>query len=124
MNKHDRFIKNRNDIRDRIKLELVKDDYSWEDLAVVLCDSYPNDMEELIYMINEQLELKAKRKLARIPHVMELIEQVWLKSPDLRFFQLMFNLQRTLGNKSGDLHYIEDEVLIKELTKMLGNDIL
>jgi len=55
----------------------------------------------------------------RIPIVLELIKEEWLKDPDLRFFQLVHNLQSQLGNKSGDLHYMEDIELIKELTPEL-----
>ena len=56
------------------------------------------------------------RQIKRIPVVIELIEDEWLKNPDLRFFQLVHNLQFELGNKSGDLHYLEDSELINELT--------
>lgn len=52
----------------------------------------------------------------RIRKVLKLIEQNWIKRPDQRFFQLVQNLQFELGNKSGDLHYLEDDELIKELT--------
>jgi len=57
------------------------------------------------------------RNKNRIPVVLELIEQEWERCPDLRFFQLMHNLQYRLGNKSGDLHYMEDDDIIKELNK-------
>ena len=57
------------------------------------------------------------RNPSRIPVVLELIEQEWQRSPDLRFFQLMHNLQYKFGNASGDLHYMEDEQLIKEINK-------
>lgn len=57
----------------------------------------------------------------RIPKVLELIEQAWQICPDLRFFQLMYNLQFQIGNKSGDLHYMEDEQIIEQLTEALGS---
>jgi hypothetical protein len=48
------FIERQKNRRERLRKELSNEDYSWKDLAVVLHELYPNDMDELIYMINEQ----------------------------------------------------------------------
>ena len=52
--------------RERLRKELSNEDYSWEDLAVVLHELYPNDMDELIYMINEQKNDKKNNKNTNI----------------------------------------------------------
>ena len=58
------------------------------------------------------------------PLIIELVEELWKKQPELRFFQLIHNLQYQLGNKSGDLHYMDDTDIIKQLTNRLGSDII
>lgn len=55
------------------------------------------------------------KDLERIPEVLKAIEAIWIKRPDLRFFQLVTNLQFKLGDKSGDLYYFEDRDLLDEL---------
>lgn len=49
----------------------------------------------------------------RIPLIIQKLEEIWKKHPDLRLGQLIDN---TLAN-SIYLFFIEDDVLIKELEK-------
>jgi len=56
----------------------------------------------------------------RIPKVLKLLEQEWLKNPDLRFFQfveaLKFKLPNEMEGVSRDFFYTEDDNLIDVLT--------
>lgn len=60
------FIERQRKRRERLSKELSNEDYSWEDLAVVLHELYPNDMDELIYMINDQINDKKNNKNTNI----------------------------------------------------------
>ena len=49
----------------------------------------------------------------RIDKILEEVKRVWEKFPDLRLGQLLLNIPI-----SGDIYYIEDEQLIRELKKL------
>lgn len=49
----------------------------------------------------------------RIDKILEEVKRVWEKYPDLRLGQLLLNIPI-----SGDIYYIEDEQLIRELKKL------
>ena len=55
------------------------------------------------------------RNPKRIPKILKELEKTWLKYPDLRLGQLIFNLDDALGNY--DLYNVEDKTLIKLLRK-------
>lgn len=50
------------------------------------------------------------RDINRIPLILEKIESLWLKNPDLRLGQLIEILKHKSG-ESTDLFYLEDECL-------------
>ena len=45
----------------------------------------------------------------RIQEILGLINDIWVKSPDLRFQQLMFALQRDYSAKNGGIGKVEQE---------------
>lgn len=51
------------------------------------------------------------RDSTRIPRTLELIEHYWLKSPDLRFGQLIENVKTFSG--CDDLFFVEDDQLLQ-----------
>ena len=60
------------------------------------------------------------RPIERIPKLLETLEKVWLKYPDLRFMQLINMIQSTEGS---DMFYVEDDELEKILKdKYLGDN--
>lgn len=58
------------------------------------------------------------RKVTRIPAILEQIEQIWEKYPDLRLGQLIVNVISDSNPTS--LYYIEDEDLISKLQDYYG----
>lgn len=46
----------------------------------------------------------------RISELLELIEKIWQKDPDLRFNQLIYNLQRGYSHENGDAGKVEERV--------------
>jgi len=58
------------------------------------------------------------RKITRIPVILEQIEQIWEKYPDLRLGQLIVNVISDSNPTS--LYYIEDEDLISKLQDYYG----
>lgn len=66
------------------------------------------------------------RNSNRIKVVNNLIEALWLKYPDMRYFQLMDSIKaehNVLNNKnpSTDMFYVEDDSFEETLYKILGN---
>lgn len=57
----------------------------------------------------------------RIPKVINTIQEIWSKYPDLRFVQLVEILKFSISNTTGkeDLYYMEDEELVEKLEKLL-----
>ena len=55
----------------------------------------------------------------RIDKVMEAIRTLWIKNPDLRFFQLIEMLPEKINGKSIDLFFMEDEEILKRLNAEL-----
>lgn len=60
----------------------------------------------------------------RIHRILELVEQLWLKDPDLRLLQLLiYVVGHSQHNDSPqDAFYVEDVVVEKELKRMLFLD--
>ena len=54
------------------------------------------------------------RDPARIPEVLRLLEQAWLKQPHLRLGQLLLN-HTPLASPCPELFYVEDDVLLRRL---------
>ena len=52
----------------------------------------------------------------RIKKLLESLEFVWSKVPDLRFLQLLDYIAK--GNIEDDVYYIEDETLQKNIDKL------
>ncbi|TDF35470.1 hypothetical protein EYS14_18805 [Alteromonadaceae bacterium M269] len=50
------------------------------------------------------------RNLDRIPETLGLIERIWEKDPDLRFNQLIYNLQRGYSQENKDIGKIEEVI--------------
>ena len=77
----------------------------------------------------------------RIQEVLELINDIWVKSPDLRFQQLMYTLQHGYSEKNGgvgkvektendgfssvgfDLFNVEDDTFTEYLKSVLANGL-
>ena len=61
------------------------------------------------------------RNSCRIPEVLKLLEQKWIESPDLRFFQFVeyikMKLSKEMSGVSSDYFYTEDDDLINALRK-------
>jgi len=55
------------------------------------------------------------RDKARIPYVLEVVQEIWEKYPDMRLGQLLLNMTR-----DPILYYMEDEDLIKKLRDYYG----
>lgn len=51
------------------------------------------------------------RDINRIPKMLQSIEAIWAKNPDLRLFQLLLN---TTGD-ARNLYFLEDEELLTQL---------
>lgn len=62
------------------------------------------------------------RDINRIPKILERLQQIWEKHPDLRLSQLLVNLQTF---KNDDLYYKEDEAFIKMIEEFYeaGSDV-
>ena len=56
------------------------------------------------------------RKPERIKDVLHKLGVIWMKSPDLRFFQLL----TSLGLQDGDMFYLEDDELERHLNKHIN----
>ena len=54
------------------------------------------------------------RDLNRIKPFMEILTELWLESPDLRFGQLIHNIAYKV-RKDGDIFNVEDDELLREL---------
>lgn len=59
------------------------------------------------------------RDINRIEPIINDLKTVWLKYPDLRLCQLLHITAIKTGWGSGDLFYIEDDVIAKQLKKEL-----
>lgn len=59
------------------------------------------------------------RDINRIDKVLEEINEVWKRYPDLRFTQLIVNV---MSAKGSDLYYMEDERFIKILKEFYGEN--
>lgn len=44
----------------------------------------------------------------RIKEMLELVNQIWLRDPDLRFQQLIYNLQHGYSYKNGEIGQIKE----------------
>lgn len=53
----------------------------------------------------------------RIKSILEDIEKIWVKQPDLRLSQLLQILAKTYGDFKGDLFYYEDSDLERAIEK-------
>ncbi|WP_444915414.1 hypothetical protein [Microbulbifer sp. TRSA007] len=76
----------------------------------------------------------------RIQEIQELIEKLWEKDPDLRFMQLIYNIQSSISYNNDDLGKViseeqdgfertgydlfnlEDDILIRHLKNMVENN--
>lgn len=47
------------------------------------------------------------RDFKRINEILDLIKSIWVKDPDLRFFQLIFNIQSKYSNDNNNFGKIE-----------------
>lgn len=56
----------------------------------------------------------------RIDRICNLLKKEWKKVPDWRFFQLVCNIQRYIGNS--DCFYVEDDDFEKALVEYFGGD--
>ncbi|WP_394391752.1 hypothetical protein [Shewanella woodyi] len=81
------------------------------------------------------------REIKRISEIQSLIEEIWLKYPDLRYLQLLHILQSGLSNQNNDigkikvieedgfekvgfdLFSIEDDVFIEYLKDVVKNGL-
>ncbi len=59
------------------------------------------------------------RDPARIDPLLELVRQVWVRSPDLRLGQLIVNAVRP-GQPCPEVFAVEDTVLARRLERMLS----
>ena len=59
----------------------------------------------------------------RIDEVTQLLNEVWHKYPDLRFWQLLGIIPMNKVSKSPDLFYVEDNKTIEALRKVLDEGI-
>lgn len=57
------------------------------------------------------------RDIERIDKILQEINKVWKRYPDLRFTQLIVNVMSARGS---DLYYMEDEKFIKILKEFYG----
>lgn len=57
------------------------------------------------------------RDIERIDKILQEINEVWKRYPDLRFTQLIVNV---MSAKGSDLYYMEDERFIKILKEFYG----
>lgn len=59
----------------------------------------------------------------RIPEILDMIKQLWLRCPDQRFWQFLSNLGGDvigkLGFKVHDMWYVEDEDTVKAIEALL-----
>jgi hypothetical protein len=62
---------------------------------------------------------KAMRDPARIDQILDLLREVWTRSPDLRLRQLIVNAVRP-GQPCPEVFSVEDTVLARRLERMLG----
>ena len=61
------------------------------------------------------------RELGRIPNIIDKLEAVWIKKPDLRLGQLLVNMAPERLNN--DIYYWEDSDLEKQLDIIIENII-
>ncbi len=57
----------------------------------------------------------------RIPEILALIEQIWQQDPDLRFNQLIYNLQCSYSQQNGGMGKVE-EIVDKDFSR-IGYDL-
>ena len=55
----------------------------------------------------------------RITPTLDIIKQIWKMHPDLRLSQLILNVKKP---EEFDLYYVEDDELIKRITKLYSGD--
>ena len=55
----------------------------------------------------------------RIEEVTNLLKEVWLQYPDLRFWQLLSAIPMSKFTKANDLFYVEDDVTANALKSMI-----
>lgn len=53
----------------------------------------------------------------RIQELLDLVKEIWLREPDLRFNQLLYNLQRGYSQKNGGVGQIK-EIEADDLTRI------
>lgn len=56
------------------------------------------------------------KHLKKIKPLMDAIEELWARYPELRLAQLLSNAARTNGWTNTDLYYLKDDVLLEALT--------
>ena len=61
------------------------------------------------------------RNTKRIPVILEMLEEVWLKQPDTRFGQLVNNLMNSRFTNR-DMFYVEDSEFQEALVGLLEED--
>jgi len=59
----------------------------------------------------------------RIDEVTQLLNEIWHKYPDLRFWQLLGVIPMHSVTDAQDLFYVEDDKTIKALEKMLNEGL-
>ena len=55
----------------------------------------------------------------RIDEMLQLLRQIWIREPDLRLGQLVFNAARIRDPEIADVYSVEDAVLQKGLRRYL-----
>ena len=61
----------------------------------------------------------------RIREMLRLIEEVWVEYPDLRFMQLIYNLQSSYSNKNdgiGEIEITEHDNFIKTVYDLFNTE--
>ena len=75
-------------------------------------------IEQIVLKVNKIFmgeNLKRHRELSRIKRILNLIEKIWKKNPDLRLYQLLRNCFDIPPDV--DLYYVEDDELEERLRK-------
>ena len=59
------------------------------------------------------------RDVNRIYNIMNLLQDIWLLNPDLRFTQILELVFKTFKSENIDLFYVDDEEFAKMLEDLL-----
>lgn len=59
------------------------------------------------------------RDINRIEPLLNNLKELWLKYPDLRLCQLLAWIANDSGWINNDLFYLEDDVIVEQIKKML-----